>query len=94
MLGYPILKKVRRNLFLVSGQLKVVEFLLEKRADVNVKDADEKNCLHRAAESQNEAICRMLVEGQEALKLDRDVHGKRPSDYAKSAHLANYLKSN
>lgn len=67
-----------------EGHANVVKYLLERGADLNMKDGDGKNCLHRAITNGNVEICKLIAISVPKLQEEYDNHGKIPMDYAKT----------
>lgn len=62
--------------------------MLDRNADVWLKDSDGKNVLHRAAESQHLAICQDIIKVCPTLKKEMDKKGNVPFDYIRNRELA------
>lgn len=69
-----------------------MKLLLQRGADLNIKDSDHKNVLHRAAEAQNKEICLEILKLASSLKDERDSKGKLPVDYVTSPELIALFK--
>lgn len=79
--------------FAFLGRTEVVKLLLQSGADPSLKDSDNKTVLHRAAESQNEEICRDVLKIVPFLKNEQDNKGKVPADYASFDELISLLRN-
>lgn len=69
-----------------------MKFLVEKKANCRLKDADGKTALHRAANNKHFEICKYLIEIEPSLKNEVDNHGKRPVDYVQNTEFVDLLK--
>ena len=66
-----------------DGHTKIVEMLLEKKPDVNMKTALGRTALHMAAHGNRLEIARMLIDAR-ADVIAADVAGRTPVDLARS----------
>lgn len=76
----------------VAGKVEVVRLLLERGANLALKDNDNKTVLHRAAESQNKEICVEILKLAPHLRDEQDNKGKVPADYVSSPELVSVFK--
>lgn len=69
----------------------MVKFLLNNKADCNIKDADGKTVLHRAAESQNGQIIEEIMKVCPDLKDEVDSKGKTALSYIQNDEFKIFL---
>lgn len=69
------------------GKYEIVKFLIDNKADVRRKDADGKTILHRATESQNEKIIKLVIDTCFELKNEKDLKDKTALDYIQNDNL-------
>lgn len=75
--------KKKKNEIIFSGHADVVKYLLERGGNLNKRDGDGKNCLHRAMENGHVEICKLITISEPKLEDERDNHGKLPTEYKK-----------
>lgn len=74
------------------GKYEIVKFLIENRADVSRKDTDGKTVLHRAAESQNDKVIRLLLDTCPDLKNVKDCKEKTALEYVQRESLRKFFE--